>query len=98
MASGSFRRARCSGAPAGLCHVRRNAYRRLDRVEPRRIQRRKIHAAISAPRHGPEGQPCDFTALRVYTWGKQKERYETAFVESDVCGKFPILKSRAAGP
>jgi len=48
--------------------------------------------------HGPEGQPCDFTALRVYTWGKQKERYETAFVESDVCGKFPILKSRAAGP
>jgi hypothetical protein len=48
--------------------------------------------------HGPEGQPCDFTALRVYTWGKQKERYETAFVESNVCGKFPILKSQAAGP
>ena len=48
--------------------------------------------------HGPEGQPCDFTALRVYTWGKQKERYETAFVASNVCGKFPILKSQAAGP
>ena len=48
--------------------------------------------------HGPEGQPCDFTALRVYTWGKQKERYETAFVESNVCGKFPILKSQTAGP
>jgi hypothetical protein len=48
--------------------------------------------------HGPEGQSCDFTALRVYTWGKQKEWYETAFVESDVCGKFPILKSQAAGP
>jgi hypothetical protein len=48
--------------------------------------------------HGPEGQPCDFTALRVYTWGKQKERYETAFVESNVCGKFPILKLQAAGP
>jgi hypothetical protein len=48
--------------------------------------------------HGPEGQPCDFTALRVYTWGKQKDRYETAFVESDVCGKLPILKSQAAGP
>ncbi len=48
--------------------------------------------------HGAEGQPCDFTAIRVYTWGKQKERYETAFVESNVCGKFPILKSQAAGP
>ena len=48
--------------------------------------------------HGPEGQPCDFTALRVYTWGKQKNRYETAYVESDVCGKLPILKSQAAGP
>jgi hypothetical protein len=48
--------------------------------------------------HGPDGQPCDFTALRVYTWGKQKERYETAFVESNVCGKFPILKSQPAGP
>jgi hypothetical protein len=48
--------------------------------------------------HGPEGQPCDFTALRVYTWGKQKDRYETAFVESNVCGKLPILKSQTAGP
>ena len=48
--------------------------------------------------HGPEGQLCDFTALRVYTWGKQKNRYETAFVESNVCGKFPVQKSQAAGP
>jgi hypothetical protein len=48
--------------------------------------------------HGPEGQPCDFTALRVYTWGKQKGRYETAFVGSDVCGKFPVQKSQPAGP
>jgi hypothetical protein len=47
--------------------------------------------------HGPEGQACDFTSLRVYTWGKQKERYETAFVESNVCGKLPIQKSRAPG-
>jgi len=48
--------------------------------------------------HGPEGQPCDFTALRVYTWGRQKERYETAFVESNVCGKFPVLKPQTGGP
>ncbi len=48
--------------------------------------------------HGPEGQLCDFTSLRVYTWGKQKDRYETAFVESNVCGKFPVQKSQATGP
>lgn len=40
--------------------------------------------------HGPEGQPCDFSVLRVYTWGKQRARYETAYVESGVCGKFPV--------
>ena len=38
----------------------------------------------------PEGHPCDFTLMRVYTWGKKKQRYETAFVESDVCGKLPV--------
>ncbi|MFZ0584528.1 MAG: SH3 domain-containing protein [Candidatus Acidiferrales bacterium] len=48
--------------------------------------------------HGPEGQPCDFTMLRVYTWGKQKERYETAFVDSDVCGKLPIERTQTTGP
>lgn len=39
---------------------------------------------------GAEGQACDFTMMRVFTWGKQRERYETAFVESDVCGKLPL--------
>jgi hypothetical protein len=48
--------------------------------------------------HGPEGQPCDFTSLRVYTWGRQKDRYETAFVESNVCGKLPIQRLQSAGP
>ena len=40
--------------------------------------------------HGPEGQPCDFSLLRVYTWGKKRDRYETAYIESDVCGKLPV--------
>ena len=40
--------------------------------------------------HSPEGQPCDFSMLRVYTWGKQRQRYETAYVESGVCGKLPV--------
>lgn len=40
--------------------------------------------------HGPEGQPCDFSMLRVYTWGVKRERYETAFVDSSVCGRLPL--------
>jgi len=40
--------------------------------------------------HGPEGQPCDFTTLRVYTWNPRKSRYETAFIENDLCGALPI--------
>jgi hypothetical protein len=48
--------------------------------------------------HGPEGQPCDFSLMRVYTWGQKKERYETAFVESDVCGKLPIKLQKATTP
>jgi hypothetical protein len=46
---------------------------------------------------GPEGQPCDFTQARVFTWGKQSQRYETAFVASDLCGKLPVKLMRAAG-
>jgi hypothetical protein len=34
----------------------------------------------------------------VYTWGQKKERYETAFVESDVCGKLPVKITKAAAP
>ena len=48
--------------------------------------------------HGPEGQPCDFSMLRVYTWGEKKARYETAFVESGVCGKLPVLVTRSSAP
>jgi hypothetical protein len=40
--------------------------------------------------HASEGQACDFSLMRVYTWSQQKERYETAFVDSSVCGKLPV--------
>lgn len=46
---------------------------------------------------GPEGQPCDFTQMRVFTWGKQSQRYETAFVASDLCGKLPMKLTRTPG-
>jgi len=39
---------------------------------------------------GPEGQPCDFTTLRVFTWNPKKTRYETAYIENDLCGALPI--------
>jgi hypothetical protein len=37
-----------------------------------------------------EGQPCDFTVLRVYTWNARRMRYETAFIENNLCGQMPI--------
>jgi len=47
---------------------------------------------------GPEGQPCDFTLLRVYTWGVSAQRYETAFVASELCGKLPVALHPASTP
>jgi hypothetical protein len=46
---------------------------------------------------GPEGQPCDFTQMRVFTWGRQSQRYETAFVASDLCGKLPVKLTPTPG-
>jgi hypothetical protein len=45
---------------------------------------------------GPEGQPCDFTTLRAYTWDAKKNRYETAFIENNLCGALPVRVSKDA--
>jgi len=45
---------------------------------------------LVAGARGGEGQPCDFTLLRAYTWGSKRQRYETAYVESNLCGHLPI--------
>ncbi len=45
---------------------------------------------LVAGTRSPEGQPCDFTTLRVFTWNARKSRYETAYIENDLCGAFPI--------
>jgi hypothetical protein len=51
---------------------------------------------LAAGVSGPEGQACDFTLLRVYTWNAARARYETAFVESNLCGKLPLRVTPAA--
>ena len=54
---------------------------------------------LVAGSHGGEGGACDFTMLRVYTWGTARKRYETAYVESDLCGTLPIrISNGAKGP
>ncbi|HEV7966025.1 MAG TPA: hypothetical protein VGP19_00565 [Candidatus Acidoferrales bacterium] len=54
---------------------------------------------LVAGSHGGEGSACDFTMLRVYTWSTVRKRYETAYVESDLCGRLPIRTSSGAkGP
>lgn len=49
---------------------------------------------LVAGTRSPEGQPCDFTTLRVYTWNPKKSRYETAYIENDLCGALPVLISK----
>jgi Bacterial SH3 domain len=47
---------------------------------------------------GAEGQDCDFTMIRVFTWGAGRHRYETAYLESDICGVLPVLVTPATKP
>jgi hypothetical protein len=61
----------------------------LNRVKGKSGDAKPQYLVLGA--HGPEGRPCDFTMLRVYTWGIQRQRYETAFVDSKVCGRLPIV-------
>jgi hypothetical protein len=57
---------------------------------------REMPQYLVAGSRGGEGQVCDFSMLRVYTWDVPRKRYETAYVESDLCGRLPIRI--AAGP
>ena len=49
----------------------------------------KPQYVVAAARAG-EGQPCDFTSIHVYTWGTQRQRYETSYVENNLCGRLPV--------
>ncbi len=48
--------------------------------------------------YGAEGQACDFTLLRYYTWSTQRRRYETAYVESNLCGRLPVRVTSTRTP
>lgn len=54
---------------------------------------------VVAAAKGGEGQPCDFTSIRVYTWGARRMQYETSFADNKVCGRLPLRVSQTpAGP
>ena len=72
---------------ASSANVRPVAWFELNRVSDSSSDKPQY---LLAATRGPEGQPCDFTALRVYTWNGKRERYETAFIENRLCGQLPI--------
>jgi hypothetical protein len=51
---------------------------------------------LVAGARGPDWQPCDFTNIRVYTWNPKKTRYETAFIENNLCGQMPIRVGKSS--
>jgi hypothetical protein len=72
---------------ASSANIRPVAWFELNRVsDPSGDKSQYLVAGV----HGGEGQPCDFTTLRVYTWNTRKTRYETAFIENNLCGQMPV--------
>ena len=72
---------------ASSANVRPIAWFELNRVPDESGEKPQF---LLAAVRGPEGQVCDFTNLRVFTWNKKKSRYETAFIENDLCGTLPV--------
>ena len=68
-------------------NVRPIAWFELNRVADPSGDKRQY---LVAGTRSSEGQACDFTTLRVYTWNPKRTRYETAFIENNLCGLMPI--------
>jgi hypothetical protein len=68
-------------------HIRPIAWFELNRVTDAEGDHPQY---LVAGTRSPEGQPCDFTTMRVFTWNAKKSRYETAFIENDFCGALPV--------
>lgn len=60
----------------------------IDRVLDQASQSYRPEYLVAGARGRQPG--CDFTLLRVYTWSAKRDRYETAFMDSRVCGKLPV--------
>ena len=78
---------------ASASNLRPIAWFELNRVEDPSGDKPQY---LLAAARGAEGQACDFVTLRVYTWNHKKTRYETAFIENDLCGKLPIRVDKSA--
>lgn len=66
----------------------------LNRVPDAGAQRPQF---LLAATKGGENPECDFSMLRVYTWDAKKQRYETAYVEGNLCGKLPLRVDKQPG-
>ena len=78
---------------ANSANLRPIAWFELNHVESPSGKRAQY---LLAAARGSEGQACDFSVLRVYTWNVKKSRYETAFIENNLCGKLPIETEKSA--
>ena len=78
---------------ANASNLRAIAWFELNKVDDPSGQRPQY---LLAAARGAEGQSCDFSVLRVYTWNRKKSRYETAFIENDLCGSLPIRVGKSA--
>ena len=77
---------------ANSANLRPMAWFELNRVtDPTGSRAQYLLAAA----RGSEGPGCDFSVLRVYTWNRAKTRYETAYIENNLCGKLPIQTSKS---
>jgi Bacterial SH3 domain len=77
---------------SNAANLRPIAWFELNRVEDPSGQKQQY---LLAAARGAEGQACDFSVLRVYTWNRKKTRYETAFIENNLCGTLPIRVGRS---
>jgi hypothetical protein len=53
---------------------------------------------VAGVRDSQDQVACDFTLMRVYTWSAKRHRYETAFLDSRLCGKLPVDVTPAKTP
>src|ERR1700675_1416144 len=78
---------------AASANIRPIAWFELNRISDPAGDRTQYLVAAA---RGSEGQPCDFTTLRVYTWNLKKRGYETALIKNDFLGHLPIHVGKSA--